>query len=302
MTNTQALPKQGFILLAAITLFWGLNWPGLKIITAELPVWWFRTSCLLVGGSLLLLLSRLSGNRWTIARQDFAPLLLVTVFNVCGWHAMSAWGVSLAPAGQAAIVGFTMPLWASILAVWLLHEQMTARRIGGLLLGLIGLAVLMGEDLANLTRAPKGLLLMLAAAICWAIGMVLFKKGKWQTPIATHIGWQLLIGSIPVAMVAWHFEPYPEFSELSQRAWIALIYIYLFPMTFCQWAYLKIVHLFPASTAAIGTLLIPIVGVISSAIILDEIIGWAEIIALLLTCSGLALVLLQPVKKSAPGN
>ena len=66
-------------------------------------------------------------------------------------------------------------------------------------------------------------------------------------------------------------------------AWLALAYVFVFPMVFCQWAYLKVVHLFPASSAAIGTLLVPVVGVYSSALILGEIVGWAELLSLVLT-------------------
>lgn len=73
--------------------------------------------------------------------------------------------------------------------------------------------------------APIGALFMLSAAICWAFGTVLFKKHKWTSPI------------------------------------IALAYLFVMPMVLCQWAYFKVVHIFPAAIAAIGTLGVPVVGV-----------------------------------------
>jgi drug/metabolite transporter (DMT)-like permease len=292
------LPIQGLFLLLGITLFWGLNWPALKVITGQMPVLWFRTSCLIFGGSAILLLSALSGNRWTVPKHELKPLLICAVFNVCCWHIFSAYGVSLIPAGRAAIIAFTMPLWASILSVWLLRESFSWPKAAGLFLGLTGLALLMGGDISVVQQAPIGTLAMLLAATTWGLGTVLFKARKWQTPVATHIGWQLLFGSVPLLMGALAFQEFPDLGSLDNRAWIALIYIYLGPMTFCQWAYFKVVHLFPASIAAIGTLLVPVVGVFSGGLLLGEVIGWREVSALLLTCTGLAVVLLMGSKPS----
>jgi drug/metabolite transporter (DMT)-like permease len=88
-------------------------------------------------------------------------------------------------------------------------------------------------------------------------------------------------------------------TALSFRATLAFAYIIIFPMSFCQWAYFKTVGLLPASIAAIGTLAVPIIGVYSSHLILDERVGTNEIIALLLVVSGLCLVLLVPAWQRA---
>ena len=89
-------------------------------------------------------------------------------------------------------------------------------------------------------------------------------------------------------------ETLPDPSALSLEATIALIYLFLFPMSFCQWAYFKTVSLLPASVASIGTLMVPVVGVYSSHLILDESVGLNELLALLLVVSALLLVLVIP--------
>ena len=65
-------------------------------------------------------------------------------------------------------------------------------------------------------------------------------------------------------------------------------------MVFCHWAWFKLVGLFPAAIAAIGTLAIPAVGVLASALLLGETVGAAEVAALVLVCLGLAVVLAPP--------
>ena len=282
------------LLLAGLALFWGLNWPGMKIILGEMTVWWFRALCLIVGGSLLLTLSGLSGNRWQLQRRELGPVLLCGSFAILGWMVFSAYGVSLMPAGRASIIAFTMPVWATLLAAPLLGERITATKIIGLVLGVGGLGVLIGQDLVILRQAPVGAFFMLLAAVSWAIGTILLKRFNWQLPVLTNVAWQLLFSAIPVTLVAIVREPLPDLAGLSLPAIVALIYLFLFPMSFCQWAYFKVVTLLPASVAAIGTLLVPVIGVYSSHLILAEPVGIAELTALLLILSALGLVLILP--------
>jgi drug/metabolite transporter (DMT)-like permease len=270
----------------------------MKIILSELTVWWFRAFCLIVGGCILMLVSALSGNRCKLRRQEIGPVLLCGSFAILGWMVFSAYGVSQMPAGRASIIAFTMPLWATLIAAYVLGERITMTKVAGLLLGLLGLGVLIGPDLLILKRAPVGAFFMLSAAISWAIGTVLLKKIIWQVPTLSNIAWQLLLSSIPVTLVAAWSEPLPDLTTLSGSVVIALVYIFLFPMSFCQWAYFKTVGLLPASIAAIGTLMVPVIGVYSSYLILDEKVGIADLLALLLVLSALVLVLLIPAWKS----
>jgi drug/metabolite transporter (DMT)-like permease len=70
-----------------------------------------------------------------------------------------------------------------------------------------------------------------------------------------------------------------------------------FPMWFCHWAWYSVVEIFPASIAAIGTLSIPVIGVISSILVLDESLGFTEWIALVLVVTSLTVVMLgQEIK------
>ncbi|MCP4333972.1 MAG: DMT family transporter [Gammaproteobacteria bacterium] len=283
-----------YLLLASLSLFWGLNWPGMKIILSEVSVWWFRSLCLMFGGSFLMLISALSGNRCRLYLNELGPVMFCGSFAILGWMVFSAYGVSLMPAGRASIIAFTMPLWATLFAAWVLGEHITAGKIAGLMLGLAGLGVLIGPDLLILKRAPVGALFMLLAAVSWAFGTVLLKRIAWRLPTLSNVAWQLLLSAIPVTLIAVLTEPFPDLGALSGRAIIALVYLFLFPMSFCQWAYFKTVGLLPASISAIGTLMVPVIGVFSSYLILDERVGASDIVALLLVLSALVLVLLVP--------
>lgn len=299
--SPSSISIKAVLLLASLSLFWGLNWPGMKIILSEMTVWWFRAMCLVVGGSILMTLSALSGNRCRLRRGEIAPVVFCGSFAILGWMVFSAYGVSLMPAGRASIIAFTMPLWATLIAAWVLGEPVTRYKVFGLLLGLTGLGVLIGSDLLILKRAPVGAFFMLLAAISWAIGTVLLKRIAWQLPTLSNIAWQLLLSALPVTLIAMLAEPLPDMTLLSLPAVIALAYLFLFPMSFCQWAYFKTVGLLPASIAAIGTLMVPVIGVYSSHLILGENVGLNDLLALMLVLSALVLVLLVPAWRASRG-
>ncbi len=296
---TSPISIKAIALLGSLSLFWGLNWPGMKIILAEMPVWWFRALCLIAGGLILMTVSAVSGNRCRLARAEIKPVLLCGSFAILGWMVFSAYGVSLMPAGRASIIAFTMPLWATLVAAVVLHEKFTLNKALGLLFGLAGLAFLIGPDLVILQRAPVGAIFMLLAAISWAIGTVLLKSIDWQLPTLTNVAWQILFCAVPVTLVAMLLEPLPDPRLLSLEAVVALLYLFLFPMSFCQWAYFKTVSLLPASVAAIGTLMVPVIGVYSSHLILGETVGLNELLALLLVVAALLLVLVIPAWQGA---
>ena len=289
---------RGIVLLAVLSLFWGLGWPAMKVVLAEIRPWTFRTVCLLGAGAGLLALARAAGTRLRIPRSDLIPLLVTSLVNITGWHLLSAHGIAAMQAGRAAIVAYTMPLWAVLLSRLLLGERLGWLRLLALATGTAGMAVLLGPDLQRLGAAPAGVAFMLGAAFCWAAGTVLIKFFRWHTPPAAIVGWQMLLGGLPVAAGALLLENPLGLADISLKAGATLLYLVLGPMIFCHWAFFVVVRMFPANVAAISTLSIPIIGVFSSALLLGEPVTAAELLALLLVVAALGLT---SAGRSGPG-
>jgi drug/metabolite transporter (DMT)-like permease len=290
--------RAGFLLLLSITLFWGINWPAMKLSVNEVPVWAFRTLCLLVGGIGLLAICRGFGYSLAVPRAERRPLLLAALGNITGWHIFSALGVQHMAPGRASILAFTMPLWAAVIAALWTRERLTGLTVAALAIGAAGLAVLVVPDWANIVSRPAGPVFMILAAICWASGTVALKRYRFTIPTAALAGWQMLLGGIPIFAGAFLFDRGFDPGTVSTTAWIAVAYAAVIPMIYCHWAWFRVVALYPASIAAIGTLAIPVVGVISSAWFIGEEIGWSEIAALGLVLAALTLVLVVPALKN----
>ena len=230
-------------------------------------------------------------------RIKVPALMVVALFNVTTWHLFSAYALLYTGSGRAAIIGYTMPIWASALSVWLLHERVGPRQILALALGMAGLALLLAQDLGQVGATPVGALLMLGASVSWAIGTVLIKRFAWHPmPVMALTGWQLLIGGVPIVIGWWLWEPVPDLGALSLPAALGLAYAVLVAMIFCQTAYFRMVSLVPANVAAMAVMAVPVVGVLSSAWVLGEPVGPAEVVALVLVVGGLFLLVRRPAR------
>ncbi len=290
----KSLPLLGYLLLAALSLSWGCNWPVMKIALAEIPPWTFRMLCLVSGGVGLITLVKTSGMSIVIPKGEMGPLILASTLNITAYNLFSAHGLVYMEAGRASIIAYTMPVWAAILGRFMLKERLTMGRLFGLGLGIGGLAILIGSDIRAIGSAPAGTAFMLGAAISWAAGTVSIKYFVWSIPTAVLTGWQLILGSIPVVIGALILEQTTIIFHLSWQVMLAMGYIIFVPIIFGQWAWFKIVSLFSTTAASIGALIIPIVGVFSSALVLGEQVGLQELTALALVVMALAIVMIRP--------
>ena len=292
------IPRTALILIAAISVLWGLNWPVMKVAVGELSPWTFRAACVTISGLGLMALAAATGERMAVPRPQWPALLLVAGLNVTGWHLFSAFSLVHMGGGRGAVVAYTMPLWAALLSALYLKERLSARRLGALALGMAGIALLVGPDLVGSHRSPLGPLLMIGAALCWAGGIVTMKGQRWPVGIMALTGWQLLLGGLPIVLAWMIVEPHPDLSRLTWAGGLATLYAATVALIFCFAAHNKVVTLLPATAAAISTLAIPVVGLLSSAWLLGEPVGWRELAALILVVAAIAMVLLPEPRRA----
>jgi drug/metabolite transporter (DMT)-like permease len=288
--------------IVVLSLVWGCNWPILKMGVEELAPLTFRGMTLPFAALGLLLVSRLSGDSVRVPRALWPRVIALALFNIACWNGFVLFGVQQLPAGRSAILAYTMPIWATMIATLVLHEPLSRRKLLGLVLGVSGMAVLIGEQIAVVGAAPFGALMILAAAITWAFGTVLLRK--WQPPIAqnTLSGWMMLLGWIPLAIAAPFLDPQPlasELGQLSARGWFAIAYNIFLAGTVAHWAWFTLARTLPVAVSSLSSLSVPVVGVFSGIVLLGERPGVQEWVALALVVAALFTVLFQPSGKRA---
>jgi len=286
-----------WVLTTLLTLGWGLNWPLMKLTLADIPVWTFRGLCVASGAIGLFIIARVGRQRTRVPAGQWPRLAVTAIANVTMWNVLIGYGLTLLPAGRSAILAYTMPLWTVLLSRFVLHEKLTPRRVLGVSLGMAGMALLIGDEFAAMEAAPVGAALVLGAAVSWAVGTVLMRRYPTDLPTTSFTAWQLLIGGVPIMAGALILD-WGGWRPIGVGAAIGLAYNMLFVFIFCYWAWYKIATTVPPTIAALSTLMIPVVGLLSGMLILGERPQWQEYAALVLVIAALATVLVPPKQGS----
>jgi drug/metabolite transporter (DMT)-like permease len=268
---------------------WGSNWPPMKLLLAELPPMAARTAPGLAAALLLALLASAKGEPLAVPRRLWGRLWVASLLNITAWMGFAALALLWLGAAEACLIAYTMPVWASLLAWPVLGERPRARHLLGLACGLAGLAVVVagqGLDL-GLAKLP-GVGLALACALLFALGAVVTKRWPVGLPPLALVAWQVGLGVLPLGLVMLLFET-PDFGGLSARGWWLMAYMATVPLNLCYLAWFAALRRLPASVATTGSLLAPVVGVLGSALVLDEPFGLREVAALGLVVGGVVL-------------
>jgi drug/metabolite transporter (DMT)-like permease len=289
-----AVPASSLLLVVILTLVWGCNWPVLKIGVTGLAPLTFRAATLPFAALGLLLLAKLSGESTGVPRAWWLRVGILALFNITGWNWLILFGLQQMPSGRAAILAYTLPIWSVLFSLWLLHEPLSARKLVGLLVGMGGMAVLLGADIANVGRAPVGAILIIGAAVSWSLGTVLLRRWAPPLPQDTLTGWMMLLGWMPLAVAAPLFDPDPlaSLAAMSRITWFAVIYNILFAGTLAYWAWFRLARTLPVAVSSLASLPVPVVGVVAGMVVLGEHPGVSELIALALVLASLTAVLL----------
>jgi drug/metabolite transporter (DMT)-like permease len=281
----------GLMFLAITSVGWGFNWPATKYLLSELPPLTLRGVTGVVGASLLAALAILSGQSLRVPRELWPRLVLAAILNVAGWMVLMGIALLWLPASEAALIAYTMPIWASILAWPILGERPNLLRVISLLMAFAGLAAIMGGNgfAASMAKLP-GILMALVGSIGFALGTVLAKKLPLHLPPLTAAAWQIGIGCLPVAAAGLAIET-SDFAGLTGFAWILLAYAIVIQFCVAYVSWFAALARLPASVAAIGTMAVPVIGVVTSAVTLHEPLGPGQIAALFFTLAGVALAI-----------
>lgn len=257
------------MLVPVLGLLWGFNWPAVRIALMEIAPWTLRSAGMSFAGLFLLLAALSSRQSLYVARAQWPRLVLSGILSVAAFNVLLAFAQLMGATSRIAILTFTMPIWATLLAWLWLDEPLDRRKLLGLALGSAGLAVL-GLPLLATGGLSAGLGLALIASVSWALGTIVTKRWPVSAPALTIAAWQLLIGGLVAGCGMLIFEGAPVLKPLQPRTWTALAFHIVLAQAAGYFIWFSVIARLPAGLASIGTLMVPAVGVIGSVVLLGE--------------------------------
>lgn len=296
MSSTSIKSRMGFIewtMLLLLSVLWGgsyffveialLEWSPLlivavRIVIAAIVIWGI---VLAAGHEVPRSWAAWTAFFWMGLLNNLCPFLLIV------------WGQKEIESGLAAILTAAAPIFTVIVAgLWLKDEPLTRLKLLGAILGLAGVALLIGPSaLGGLESSLLAQLAVLGAALSYAVAGVYARRFPRMNidPIVAAAG-QLLMSSLIMIPLALMFEAPQQLVESSANVWIAVGLMAVFSTAFAYILYFRLLASSGATNAILVTLLIPVTAILLGAIILDERLHWLHFVGMLVIGLGLSVI------------
>ena len=287
-----------YLLLALLALVWGVHWSITKIGLDYLPPYTYGALRAGIGLAVMAGISARSGRQGLRLppREDLPVVLSVGLGQIAaGIILMNVALQSVAP-GRSAILVYTMPLWVAVMQIHSLRSGGgLGRQLGGLGLGLAGIVLLVNP--LSIDWGESGQLLgtaeLLASAVIWAATTIHIRRHHWvATPLELE-PWQLLVGFIPLLVAAIAFDGGRPV-DVEPISVFAVLYSGILATALAYWLSQSISRALSPLAATMGFLAVPVVGLVSSFVLVGEPLGLLDAVGIGLTFVGIVVVSTRP--------
>lgn len=284
--------RQSVGLLILVTLIWGINWPVMKYAINQYPPLSFRILSMLGGVVCMWVVARAKGIDMRIPPHMRRRVLGLALVNMAGWHIFCVLAVAELTSGRAAILGYTMPVWA-VISSRLLGDPVPKRNWLGVVLAMAGVGLLLSGEWGSLVSRPVGIAYMLMAAMCWGAGTALIRKyPTGLSPLAaTHaMMWiTILCMTAAASVLEWQGGAARWPQGFSQ--WWPIVYNAILVIGIAHVVWIGMAASLPPAASSVSIMLIPVLGVFAGMAWLGEQPHWQDFAALGFILVAMAVVL-----------
>jgi drug/metabolite transporter (DMT)-like permease len=297
-------PLTAWICLLIVYVVWGSTYLAIRVGVETMPPLLMAAARSLVAGLIMFPLglrrrrSAPLASRWP-SRAQWRSCATAGVLLLVGQGVVGVAERTI-PSGLAALLVATVPLWLLGLDAGLNHARLGLAPLAGLLLGLVGVALLSSLGGASGPVSIAGVLTVVGAAGLWALGTMTARRGTFPASPVLATGMELLAGGAALLVLA---AATGEFGSLhlghvSARSWIALGYLIVIGSIVAFSAYGIAIRALPTATVATYAYVNPVIAVLLGALILGEQLTPAMIGGGVLVVGAVVLV----VRRSPPAH
>ena len=271
--------------LFLIYLIWGFNWVVMKLAMDYFSPVTFVTYRFLSGAIVLLLVSFIF--KHSLPQKKFLPWIFISgAFQIALNSIIVQMCIQSLGAGFSAVLNYTMPIWVAIMAQFFLNEKLTRQKMIGIIISIIGLAILMNIDI---TGSVYYIILALIGAFSWAVSNIIFKLKLAGCDMIVFNTWQMTVGAIILIIVSLATN-----QDIGQWTPISALYVLYngvlaSALAFFLWSY--VLKNMEAGKASVAILAVPIVGVICGIIFLNEPVTLFGVIGIIMILAGVFTVM-----------
>ena len=289
------------VLLALLILTWAISWPLIKVGVAAVPPIWYACFRYWIAAICLFMLLALRRETGLPPRADWSVVAVSGVCQMAGYSALTAFALTVLPPGRASVLAFSTPVWVVPLGAFWLRERATSAALLGTGLGLLGvLAIAAPSVQTDGTMQVIAYGMLLAAAVLWAISIVVVRAHRFTAGALALAPWQALIAACLLLPIAFVVEGAPRPVDASGS--VSLAFVGPVATAFAYWAVVETGRHFSARTLSMALLATPPVGILLSALTLGETVGPSLLVGAALIGAGIRVALprAKPDGSTAP--
>jgi drug/metabolite transporter (DMT)-like permease len=274
-------------LLLSLVLIWAISWPVIKVGVGQISPIWYGCLRYAIAAGILFALVAVRGELALPPRSDLPLVVTSGALQMAAYSALTGLALTILPPGRASVLAFSTPVLVAPLAAWRLGERMSPRISAGVLIGCAGIVIIASPSFAVGGMQTIAYAMLMAAAAAWAITIVTVRGHRFKSSALSLAPWQMLIAATLLFPIAISAEGAPARFTLLGAATLA--YVAPVATAFAYWAVVEAGRRFAASTISMGLLATPSLGLLISALALNEPINAPLLTGLVLTAAGIRL-------------
>jgi drug/metabolite transporter (DMT)-like permease len=282
--------RRDWLLLGLLSVLWGGSFFFTGVAVRELPPLTIVFARVALAAALLAPVMWIQGARFPAGVGAWMPFFVMAVLNNVIPFSLIVIGQTMIASGLASVLNATTPLFTVLVMAASGAEALSRRRIGGAILGLLGVVILRGQKLETSQDQTAGILLCLGAALSYGLAAMWGRRRLSGVPPLTAATCQLVCSSVVMlvlaAIVEWpHGLPMPGWAT-----WGSLLAIAALSTALAYIVFFQILVRSGATNVMLVTLLIPVTAILLGHFVLGETLKGREMLGALVIGSALILM------------
>lgn len=287
-----------WVALGIVYVVWGSTYLAIREAVLTIPPFFMAGVRFVVAGAALHAWAARRGDIRgdPIGRRQWAAAALIGGLLLVGGNGGVAWAEQRVPTSVAALIIATVPLWMMLIAAWRGEDRVRARVAAGLALGFGGTAllVLSGRSSGGRPVDVAGVLVLIGAAISWALGSVLSRRAALPRRPLVATALEMTCGGALLLLLGLATGEAGQFhiSRVSGASVAGLAYLVVLGSWVAFSAYVWLLRNAPTSMASTYAYVNPVIAVSLGWLFLNEAVTWLTLLSAALILSAVAMIVL----------
>ena len=284
------MDERDWALLVLLSILWGGSFYFTGVAVQELPPLTIVLARVAIAAILLLPVLWICGARLPANLSGWVPFLVMGLLNNVIPFSLIVSGQTQIASGIASVLNATTPLFTVLVMAASGDEPLAARRVVGVLAGLVGVIILRGQGLEFKSGQTLGMALCLGAALSYGVSGLWGRRKLAGVPPLTSATCQLICSSVVMLALAGAIEQPWLLPAPSVQTWLALLGTAALSTALAYVVFFQILVRSGASNVMLVTLLIPVTAILLGHFLLSEPLEASEVIGALIIGGGLLII------------